>query len=184
MNEAVQFTFYPVGGFTNPGINKSVGCPKKSNSDFDLPDADCEGDKYEACLQNVSSCDDDTCTASKQFDLSQFLYCFEGEHGSAMSAADSCASAAGFDVGQIRGCYDDPAYKAAVWKSLQDRTSAVRPTLTCFPWVEVDGQVLTKNCFGSTPGTWPLLQALCDRAEGAGVQPPAACGDFEMPVVV
>jgi hypothetical protein len=173
VNEIVQFSFYPVGGFTNTGINKSVQCPTTSGND--LPDVDCEGDKYEACLMNVSSCVDSTCPQETQLGLSQFLDCFEGEHGSQMSSADTCAKAAGFDVGSIHTCYNNAAVKAAVWKSLQARTSAKRPTLTCFPWVEVNGQVLTDNCFGPIAKTWPLLKALCEHSKSVGITPPAAC---------
>lgn len=176
MNDIVQFTFYPVGGFTNPGINKSVTCPTTSGND--LPDVDCEGDKYEACLMNVSSCVDETCPPKTQLGLSQFLDCFEGQDGSKPSAADACAQQAGFSVPQIHSCYDNAATKAAVWKSLQSRTSAKRPTLTCFPWVEVDGKVLTDNCFGPIAKTWPLLKALCDQSKAAGIQPPAACASL------
>lgn len=178
MNDIVQFTFYPVGGFTNPGINKSVSCPTTSSftdQPNDLPDVGCEGDKYEACLMNVSGCVDDTCPQTKQLGLSHFLDCFEGIDGSAIADADSCATKSGFNVNQIHSCYDNAATKAEVWNTLQSRTSAVRPTLTCFPWVEVDGKVLTNDCFGPIAKTWPLLKSLCDKAEAEGIQQPAAC---------
>lgn len=181
MNDIVQFTFYPVGGFTNKGINKTASCPTTGSND--LPDVDCEGDKYESCLMNVSGCVDNTCTPTKQKSLSQFLDCFEEKHGSALATADACATAAGFDVKQMHSCYDDAAVKAAVWKSLQARTSAKRPTLTCFPWVEVDGKVLTDNCFGPIAKTWPLLKALCDQCKSTGIPPPEACKSDKLVVV-
>lgn len=173
MNDIVQFTFYPVGGFTNPGINKSVNCPTTDSND--LPDVDCQGDKYEACLMNVSSCSDNTCPPAKQLGLSQFLDCFEGLNGSKMSTADGCATAAGFNVEHIHSCYNTAVEKTAVWNALQARTSAKRPTLDCFPWVEVDGKVLTKDCFGPIAKTWPLLEALCNHSKTAGIKPPPAC---------
>merc|ERR1712014_380162 len=104
----------------------------------DLPDKDCQGDKYEACLMHVSGCADYTCAPDKQLALSQFLACFEGSDGSSMSDADSCATAASFNVTQIHSCYNDASVKSSVWQALQDATSIKRPTLTCFPWVEVD----------------------------------------------
>jgi len=175
MNDVVRFTFYPVGGFTNPGINKTVNCPTSISND--LPDPHCEGDKYEACVMNVSSCVDNTCPPATQLGLSKFLDCFEGEDGSQMSKADSCAQAAGFNTDHIHACYDNAASKAAVWKALQDRTLAKRGTLKCFPWVEVDGQVLTDNCFGPNARTWDLLGALCHRCKSAGIEQPAACAN-------
>jgi len=181
VNDVVRFTFYPVGGFTNKGLNKTVNCPTTDGGD--LPDIDCEGDKYEACLMNVSSCVDDTCPAAKQLGLSKFLDCFEGQDGSQMSKADSCAQAAGFNTNQVHACYDNAASKAAVWRSLQARTSAKRSTLTCFPWVEVDGKVLTDNCFGPVAKTWPLLKALCEHCKSAGIKQPAACMNEESLVV-
>lgn len=171
----VQFTFYPVGGFTNPGINKTVNCPKTGRND--LPDANCEGDKYEACVMNVAGCVDNTCPPKQQLGLSKFLDCFEGQDGSQMSKADSCAKAAGFDVKEVHACYDNAARKAAVWKSLQDRTSDKRGTLSCFPWVEIDGKVLTNNCFGPIARTWPLLKAICQHCKSAGIKQPAACAN-------
>merc|ERR1719343_527137 len=91
INDVVTFEFYPVGGFTNPGINKSVECPStQKGANFDLPDKDCQSDKYEACLMNVSGCADYTCPAKKQIGLSKFLACFEGKDGSAPKDADGC----------------------------------------------------------------------------------------------
>lgn len=182
MNDVVSFSFFPVGGFTNPGIGKNVSCPTDQGN-FDLPDKDCEGDKYEACVMNVSSCADYTCPPDKQLGMSQFLDCFEGQDGSSMSDADSCAHSAGFDVTQIHRCYDDAELRSAVWTTLQDQTRQKRPTLTCFPWVEVDGAVLTDDCFGPDARTWPLLEALCNRSKKAGVQPPAACSHEALVVV-
>lgn len=192
MNDVVEFTFYPVGGFTNPGINKSVDCPKNGRprgwpthaarsadapvaKPFDLPDPGCSGDKYEACLMNVSSCAGNTCSPARQLGLSSFLDCFEGRHGSSLADADGCAKSAGFDVTKVRSCYDDPSAKETVWSILQAATRAKRGTLTCFPWVEVDGQVLTGNCFGPDAATWPLLDDLCRRAVTRGIRAPAAC---------
>lgn len=180
MNEAVHFTFYPVGGFTNAGINKSVACPPSSGSNSgsalgDLPDPHCQGDKYEACLMNASSCVDDTCPQKIQLALSAFLDCFEGQHGSDMTKAPVCAAGAGFDIQKIQSCYHDAALRAAVWKSLQDRTASKRATLTCFPWVEVNGKALTDDCFGPNARTWPLLKALCSHFKAEGMEAPAAC---------
>jgi len=173
MNDVVQFTFYPVGGFTNPGINKSVNCPTSVSQD--LPDPHCEGDKYETCLMKVSGCVDNTCPPAKQLGLSKFLDCFEADDGSQISKAGSCAKAAGFSVDAVDSCYNNVANKEAAWKSLQERTQAKRSTLTCFPWVEVDGKVLTDNCFGPIARTWDLLKALCDGCKAAGIKLPAAC---------
>lgn len=176
VNDVVAFTFYPVGGFTNPGINKSVSCPTtQGQASFDLPDKDCQSDKYEACLMNVSGCAEYTCSPTKQLGLSKFLDCFEGNDGSSPADADGCATAAGFDPTRIHSCYDHAAVRDSVWKRLQQATSKKRPTLTCFPWVEVDGEVLTDNCFGPIAKTWPLLAALCNRTKVAGIPPPAAC---------
>lgn len=132
---------------------------------------------------NVSSCADDTCPPAKQLGLSKFLDCFEGEDGSSITKADSCAKSAGFDVKKIESCVNDASLKAEVWKALQARTSAKRPTLTCFPWVEVNGKVLTDNCFGPIAKSWDLLKALCDESKSAGLQPPAACKSQESVVV-
>mmetsp|Transcript_60068 Transcript_60068/g.113339 ORF Transcript_60068/g.113339 Transcript_60068/m.113339 type:complete len:134 (+) Transcript_60068:275-676(+) len=125
---------------------------------------------------NVSSCTDNTCPPAQQLALSQFLDCFEGTDGSSMADSDTCAKAAGFDVDKIHSCYDNAKFKSEVWDALQESTSKKRPTLTCFPWVEVDGEVLTDDCFGPIARTWPLLKALCQRAKVAGIAPlPAAC---------
>merc|ERR1712113_452535 len=104
-----------------------------------------------------------------------FLDCFEGTDGSSMADADGRARSAGFDVTKIHGCYDNDRFKGEVWDALQERTSKKRPTLTCFPWVEVDGAVLTNDCFGPIARTWPLLEALCNRTKAAGIPAPAAC---------
>lgn len=175
VNDIISFTFYPVGGFTNPGINKSVSCPSSDNVNFDLPDKNCEGDKFEACLMNVTGCTDYTCSGAQQLGLSTFLDCFEGLDGSSMSDADNCAQAAGFSAEKIHGCYDDSKYKNSVWDALQSHTKTERPTLTCFPWVEVDGAVLTDNCFGPHARTYPLLDAICNHAKAAGIPEPVAC---------
>lgn len=172
-----------MGGFTNPGINKSVNCPSSGRADFDLPDTNCQGDKYEACLMNVSACADYTCPPPQQLGLSKFLDCFEGVDGSSMSDADTCAQTAGFNTDKIHECYSNAEYKSSVWDMLQDRTKSKRPTLTCFPWVEVDGVVLTDDCFGPNARTYPLLDALCKKSKAAGIPEPAACSSRSAVVV-
>eukprot|EP00929_Paragymnodinium_shiwhaense_P008768 TRINITY_DN112741_c0_g1_i1.p1 TRINITY_DN112741_c0_g1~~TRINITY_DN112741_c0_g1_i1.p1 ORF type:complete len:134 (+),score=21.24 TRINITY_DN112741_c0_g1_i1:371-772(+) len=132
---------------------------------------------------NVSGCADYTCPPNKQVGLSKFLDCFEGQDGSAPKDADGCASAAGFDATEVRACSSDTKRRDAVWSALQEATSAKRPTLTCFPWVEVDGEVLTKDCFGPIARTWPLLEALCNRTKAAGIPTPAACSSASLVVV-
>ena len=53
---------------------------------------------------------------------------------------------------------------------------AALPKLKCFPWIEVDGVVESKDfnhgCFGRNAATTPLLPLLC---AAAGKTPPAAC---------
>ena len=44
VNDAVAFSFYPAGGFSDPSYNKTVDCPPSGS------DANCQGDKYEACI--------------------------------------------------------------------------------------------------------------------------------------
>jgi len=138
-------------------------------------DADCAGDKYEACILSTQ-CGGVTCESKQQLQLSSFLHCFEYEHTSSMEYADSCASAAGFALSEIKACVDSPAAKAKAWADLQATVAAELPTIKCFPWIEVDGSVESKDyshgCFGVDAATTPLLPLICDAA---GSHAPAAC---------
>lgn len=172
MNAATRLSFYPAGGFSNPDYNKTVQCP-----DFGA-DADCAGDKYEACILS-SFCKGVSCAPVEQLKLAAFLQCFEGEHESAMDSADGCLKAAGLSVAPVRACFADDAKKAAAWKTVQSAASAALPSIKCFPWIEVEGAVESKDythgCFGVDAAKTPLLLLLCAGAKQAGVPLPSAC---------
>ena len=106
MNAATKLHFYPAGGFSNPGYNKTVECPTAG------VDANCDGDKIEACILK-EYCDGVSCKPAEQLKLATFLDCFENEHGSAMSAADGCLKSSGFSVSRVRACYDGAAKEVA-----------------------------------------------------------------------
>jgi len=172
VNAATQLSFFPAGGFSNPGYNKTVECPSSG------ADADCKGDKYEACLLS-EYCGGVTCDADVQLKLAKFLACFEGEHDSAMSAADSCLTASGLSTSKVHKCLDSATSKGKAWSMVQAAASTDLPNIKCFPWIEVAGVVESKDfthgCFGVDAGTTPLLPLLCKAAKAGGITPPAAC---------
>ena len=166
----MAFSFYPAGGFSDPSYNKTVDCPPSGS------DANCQGDKYEACILHTL-CGGVSCkSSSDQLKLATFLHCFEGVHSGQLSDADGCASSAGLSVKTIRGCYDDDDSKAAAWAALQSAAAPTLPGIKCFPWIEVNGVVesksYTKGCFGTDAAKTPLLPLICDAASDPK---PAAC---------
>jgi len=171
VNAATRLSFYPAGGFSNPGYNKTVECPPGGT------DADCDGDKYEACVLS-EYCNGVSCAPDVQLKLANFLQCFESEHASVMSAADGCLAAAGFSVSIVRKCFDG-AGKAAAWKMVQSAAAPHLPSIKCFPWIEVAGTVESKDyqhgCFGVNAAKTPLLPLICKAAIQGGVTPPDAC---------
>lgn len=178
MNAATSLHFFPAGGFSNPGYNKTVECPGSGI------DADCAGDKYEACILQ-EYCSGVACEPPAQLKLASFLDCFEGRSGSKMSAADGCAKGAGLSVERVRKCYDSAEAKAAAWQVVQKAASVELSGITCFPWIEVAGSVVSdpakKGCFGEDAATTPLLPLLCKGAKEEGISPPAACASFDEP---
>jgi len=173
MNDAVELSFYPLGGFSNPTYNKTVSCASSG------VDANCTGDIYESCLLK-QFCGSVACPAGPQLKLSKFLDCFEGVHASNMSYADSCAQQSGFDLDAQHACFHDESKANAAWQMVLDAASAVTPTIQCFPWVSLDGTVIsvdpTGGCLGEDAGTYPLLQTLCAAAENSTtVATPAVC---------
>lgn len=172
----MALSFFPVGGFSNPGINKTVECPPSGT------DADCQGDKYEACILDTA-CGGVSCPAKEQFQLATFLDCFEGQHSSQMVMADSCAADAGLNITLIRDCFDDAGAKEAAWLALQITAAAALPSVKCFPWIEVEGKVesldYTHGCFGKDAGTTPLLPLICAAAAAGAAPVPEACGTVQ-----
>lgn len=173
MNEAVEFNYFPSGGFTNTAMNKSVSCAK-----FGAPnDLHCQGDKFEACV--MSSCGAVHSCPANQLGFARFLECFEHQHGADMRFADSCVASSGLSVSAVRSCYDNPVTKEGAWISLQSSVASVLPTLECMPWITVGGEILSKGgvpgCFGPDPLTKPLLPYICEEAIRIGVTEPAAC---------
>ena len=168
MNDATALHFYPAGGFSNPGYNKTVECPSSGL------DADCNGDKYEACILS-EYCGGVSCSPKPQLMLASFLDCFEGQNGAVMSAADGCAESAGLSLKRVRSCFDSASSKAAAWAMVQRAAAVELQSIKCFPWIEVDGTVESKSysegCFGTDAATTPLLPLLCKAA----ATPPAAC---------
>ena len=144
-------------------------------------DADCDGDKIEACILK-EYCDGVACKPEEQLKLATFLDCFENQHGSAMSAANSCLKSSGFSVSRVRACFDGSA-KEVAWAMVQDAAAPKLQSIKCFPWIEVAGVVESKDfthgCFGTDAATTPLLPLLCKAAKQGGVKPAAAC-DSEM----
>ena len=169
MNEATELRFYPVGGFPKSG---TVDCPSSGN------DADCSGDKYEACLLHVA-CGGLVCDAAKQLKLAQFLACFEGDYDSAPAQAATCATKVGFDAAAIKSCAADPLASAAAFDAVQAAGHAGMQAAKCFPWIVIDGVVMSKDpeqgCFGVDAGTAPLLAMVCDAVKAAGVEVPPGC---------
>lgn len=162
VNEIVELSFYPLGG----------NCPESGR------DAECEGDKYQACVLDTQ-CSGVSCDASQQLGLAQFLYCFEVEHNLAMDAADDCSSAAGFDVSAVRGCFDDDSATAAALTEVNKGAREALETMQCYPWVMLDGEVLSTQpdaaCLGQDASTYPLLDDICRAADEREVTAPAAC---------
>lgn len=174
MNDVVQLSFYPVGGFSNPDIQKSVNCPNHGN------DVNCTGDMYESCMLQ-EFCGGVACPSEQQLMLVKFLDCFENLHDSNMSMADTCAQQAGFDVTKVRSCFDNHAAADSAWQTIVNESKAIMPTMHCFPWVLLNGEVISTDpnggCLGQDAGTYPLLQELCGAAIVANLDTPAVCGN-------
>lgn len=172
MNDAVELSFYPVGGFSNADINKTVSCKDHG------VDANCTGDIYESCIL-TQFCGGVSCPAAYQLELVAFLHCFETLHDANLTFADSCAEGAGLDVSKIHECFDDPVASQAAFQVVLDGAAAVIPTMHCFPWVELEGTVISTSydvgCLGENAGTYPLVQTLCNATASANVRAPAAC---------
>lgn len=172
MNSAVQLSFYPVGGFSNPDINKTVHCVPGG------VDANCTGDIYESCILE-QFCGGVACPSALQLELVEFLVCFESDNGANMSFADDCAKDAGLNVSTIHECFDDAVASQAAFDMVLSAAASVLPKLQCFPWVELDGTVISTDydhgCLGANAGTYPLLQTLCNATGPANIEAPAAC---------
>ena len=122
MNDVTELSFFPVGGFSKSG--KTVTCPTSGH------DADCSGDKYEACLLKIV-CGGVVCEAADQLRLAQFLQCFEGEFDSAPAQAATCATKAGFDANLIKSCTSDPDASAAAFDAVQTAAHAGMQSAVC-----------------------------------------------------
>lgn len=172
MNDAVNLSFYPVGGFVNADYNKSVHCASEG------VDANCTGDIYESCILS-QFCGGVSCPAAYQLGLVAFLHCFETLHDANLTFADGCAEGAGLDVSKIHECFDDPVSSQAAIHIVLDGAAEVIPTMQCFPWVELEGTVISTDpeggCLGEDAGTYPLVQTLCNATASANLQAPAAC---------
>jgi len=160
VNDLVQLSFYPVGGFSNPQYNKTVKCATHG------VDANCTGDIYESCILK-QFCGGVTCEPDAQLKLVEFLNCFEHENGSNMSFADSCAQQVGLDVPKIHMCFDDDSASSAAFDMVLAAASDELSGMECFPWVKLDGTVISTDpnggCLGENAGTFPLLETFCNR---------------------
>lgn len=164
----MALSFYPVGHF--PTRN----CPTGGS------DADCVGDKYEACLLETA-CGGVSCEAAEQQRLASFLNCFEYEHGSDMSFSASCAAAAGFDIKAISECVSSPVRSGRAFDAVAAAAKAGMANASCFPWIVIDGEVASTDpeggCFGEDPLNAPLLQMLCKAMGKSGILPPGCNTD-------
>ena len=124
-------------------------------------------------------CNGVACPTAVQLKLASFLYCFEGQHESAMSAADSCAESAGLSAAKVRACANDANAAAAAFATVQSAAAAEIGAVECFPWIEIEGKVqdldTDHGCFGSDAATTPLLPLICKTAATLGIKAPAAC---------
>lgn len=180
MNDAVELSFYPVGGFSNKEYNKTVSCASTG------VDANCTGDIYEACILQ-QFCKGVACPSAEQLEVVDFLHCFETINRANMSFADGCAKSAGLEVSKIHECFDDSAAAKAAFDMVLDAATDTLPTTKCFPWVKLEGVLLStdpdEGCLGKDAGTYPLLDTLCNATGPADVHAPAACENVTSVVV-
>jgi len=109
----------------------------------------------------------------------EFLNCFEAEHESNIDLADGCAEDAGFEVEKLRACFDDQSAADSAIQMVLDRASDVLPGVTCFPWVSVQGKLISNDpegdCLGQSAGAYPLVDTLCRSIEDHGKPLPETC---------
>jgi len=162
VNDIVQLSFYPVGGFSNPETGKTVKCASHG------VDANCTGDIYESCILS-QFCGGVSCESAEQLQLVKFLNCFEHENGSNMNFADSCAQQVGFDVPKIHACFDDETASMAAFDMVVAGANDTISSMQCFPWVKLDGTVISTDphggCLGEDAGTFPLLETFCNSTD-------------------
>ena len=170
----MAFTFYPIGEFpASAWPNGTLICPSSG------VDADCQGDKYEACLLQVEcgglSCED----PGKQLALADFIDCFEGKNGSRIESAAGCADAAGLDADAVAACVSDPTASQAAFDAVQTLSADGMKSAACLPWIVIDGAVASLDpahgCYGKDAGTAPLLDDLCAAASAQGLPLPESC---------
>jgi len=163
VNDIVDLSFFPL---------VVSDCPDSGR------DADCEGDKYQACVLDTQ-CNGVSCSTSQQLQLAQFLHCFEAENDVDMDAADGCASAAGFDAAAVRGCFNDEGALEEAYGAVLRAAGRELDAMQCFPWVTLDGEVLSTQvaaaCLGEDASVYPLLDDICRAAGDKGLPMPAAC---------
>jgi len=126
-------------------------------------DKGCAMDKFENCLMN---------TGVNQSSLVGFLDCFEGGNHASPSAAKGCAESFGIDYAASESCAQGTE-GVELWKKLQSSASTAMSAAKCFPWVVLDGKLLSdpssEDCVAAT---YDLLQVLCNAYTG---QKPAGC---------
>lgn len=182
VNDVVELTFWPTGGgFFSVKAQKYVGCPSKGN------DQDCIGDAYESCLLK-QFCDGPTCPSKEQLQLATFLECFEYQHDSNMSFADSCAKDAGFDVPTLHECFDNETSRLAAYEMITDGANKTGQDIKCFPWVVLNSEVISTDpeggCLGADAGTYDLLAAFCNASKKVGNAIDAVCSPSNSSVFV
>ena len=81
----------------------------------------------------------------------QFVYCFEGQHGAQMSAAQFCAKSAGMDYAALHTCATG-AEGASLDAAAARRTAQYGLTRLGTPWIVINGK-----CPSDTATTAPAL---------------------------
>jgi len=166
LNALVDFRFYPVGKFSATST-----CPGAGN------DKGCEMDMLEACVvQHTCPYGSGPCEVGAQLSLINWLACFEGgSHAAGVAAARSCAATAGLaSMSAALACYADGAQKQAAFAAVEAAAVATgEQPYTCFPWVAVNGTVVSDPKVDSCLAKgFDLEKAICGAIEGPK---PAAC---------
>ena len=149
-NSIVDFAFWPNQAQTLAACTDNNTSPEDSYL--------CKIDHFEACtisnLKCIGGCDDDT----KQRQLFEFLYCFEGEHVKALPNKDypgpswlnslkPCAIKAKLDYDAIQTCATDVSTGSELDQTFNTITNYVNgQKLKFFPWVTLDGTLMGDYC--------------------------------------
>lgn len=169
----VKFSFYPCP----VGASQPSGCKKNPGPFPGVNPNCCLNDKFEDCLVQKLQCFDQTsCPFQAQFNLSKFLFCFEGgiiAEGQCPGNASKCMAYAGMGdlYDEVNACVNDPTKMASAASAMEALCTAEHPP--SWPDVHINGKRTCEDdsCF------IPLLPKLCDAYKSS--PKPKSCQQLE-----